>query len=509
VTDAAGRRPLAALRFLVVVLVPAAVLMALEIVSSRLLAPEFGNSVYVWGSIIAVFLCAMSLGYVLGGRIADRSPELGSLGRVLAGAALFQGGTLLVGRLAVERIGGATAGSPFGTLVAVALLFGPATVLLATVSPFAVRFAARELSHLGGLTGNLFALSTGGSLVGTMAATFVLIPRLSLDSILAALAAVTALAAAVAVPRALERLALVALALAVWGGAARPLGDSPWLAERITPYQTLRVAQNGDTRMLYSDGALHGAVRSGDPLPVLAYARAAAALRLYRPQPRNALLVGLGSGTLGPWFRREAPSLEEVAIVEIDPAVAEIARAQLGFELGPGDRLVIEDGRRFLAADPTRWDWIYCDTYIGLSVPFHLATREFFELLRSRLTEGGVIGLNLAGNPRQPFVRAIVRTASHVFDRVDLLAIPASSNHLLIAWNGERIADSELLARAAALTDDVAAQHRYEALAASRLREGLRLDDVPVLVDGYAPVDALLDLGESPREALRELTAGR
>src|SRR6476469_1242250 len=131
------------LRFYWVVAVCGAVLMALEILSSRLLAPHYGNSVYVWGSIISVFLAALSLGYLWGGRLADRQPAMAAL------AAACEGVLLLFGPRLAAALAALTGGNPAGTLLATAVLFGPASVLLATVSPWAVRLAARDLGHLG------------------------------------------------------------------------------------------------------------------------------------------------------------------------------------------------------------------------------------------------------------------------------------------------------------------------------------------------------------------------
>lgn len=165
--------------------------MALEIVSSRVLAPQFGNSVYVWGSIIGVFLAAMSIGYVWGGQLADRAPRLPVLGRLILLAGVAQAVIIAIGARVVDAIGTWTGGAPAGTLLAASFLFGPATVLLATVSPYAVRLAAREVEQLGNTAGRLYALSTAGSLLGTVGATFGLIPYLGLRTIQAVLLVIT------------------------------------------------------------------------------------------------------------------------------------------------------------------------------------------------------------------------------------------------------------------------------------------------------------------------------
>lgn len=484
------------LRFLAVVLLPAGVLMALEIVSSRLLAPAFGNSVYVWGSIIGVFLAAMSGGYVLGGTFADRKPELPALARLLLLAALFQWATAIFGRQAVVAVGAATGGRPAGTLLAAALLFAPATLLLATVSPFAVRLAGIDRARLGNVSGGLFALSTAGSLVGTLLATFVLIPALGLDAILALLVAVTALSAALAAGRSWTALAAIAVA-AVAGFAGMPHpGLQPVLVERATPYQLLVVRESGGVRTLISDGTTHAGIHLATGLPSVRYFYSAETLHLFAPKPRELLLLGLGSGGVGKLLVERTPGLA-ATYIEIDPAVVEIATAHFGFRQQPGMSVVLDDARRFVASATRKWDWIYCDTYIGQAVPFHLATREFFTELRGHLTPGGVVALNLAGAIHHPFSRAIYRTLRQVFDQVEVFSVPGSGNFLLVARMGTPVVPSELAARAAELdsrASEAEGGARFAALARYRVSTEIELTDVPVLQDSYAPIDALLDL---------------
>jgi spermidine synthase len=487
------------LRFLSAVVLPAAVLMALEIVSSRLLAPAFGNSVYVWGSIIGVFLAAMSGGYVLGGTYADRMPQLAALAKLLLLAALFQWGTAIFGRSAVAAIGEATGGRPAGTLLATALLFGPATLLLATVSPFAVRLAGLERERLGNVSGKLFALSTAGSLVGTLLATFFLIPAMGLDTILALLVSATAGAAALAAGRGATLIAALAIGLTCWASPALSPDDDSVLAERATPYQTLVVRESGGVRTLTSDGTTHGATVLATGEPAMRYVHTAQLLKVYAPQARRLAILGMGSGSVGRLLAARTPGLE-ATYVDIDPAVPEIASRWFGLAEGPRERVVIEDARRFLASRADLWDWIYCDTYIGRAVPFHLATEEFFRLVKSRLAPGGALGVNMAGSVEHLFGRAMLRTMGRVFDRVEIYSVRGSGNFFLLAHDGVSLPEEELRARAAALDREGVAQQwtgpRFAELVARKERIDLDLATAPVLVDGYAPVDALLNFAD-------------
>ncbi|HXT19960.1 MAG TPA: fused MFS/spermidine synthase, partial [Thermoanaerobaculia bacterium] len=396
-----GRERLARVRFYWVVAVCGAVIMALEILASRVLAPAFGNSVYVWGSIISVFLAALAAGYRLGGRLADREPSLAALGRLVLLAALSQALLLFAGAPLVAALGRWTGGSPGGTLVATTLLFGPASLLLATVSPYAIRLAARDLAALGDTAGRLFALSTAGSLVGTLGCTFVLIPLMQLQPLLALLVGITTLTALVALGGAWRREAwshalagALLVATAVKGVRPAPLPPLTLYAG-ITPYQSLAVSDVDDRRVLTSNGTLHSATMRATGEPGLAYLRASALTALFAPRMQRALMLGMGSGSVGTYLQRRIAGLE-VDYVDVDPEVPRLARRFFGFADGPRSRVHVDDARRYLANSGERWDLIVADTYVGLSVPFHLTTAEFMAEVARHLDEGGVFALNLA-----------------------------------------------------------------------------------------------------------------
>jgi spermidine synthase len=585
---------LSRLRFYWVVGACGGVLMALEILSSRILAPHFGNSVYVWGSIISVFLGALSLGYLWGGRLADRQPHLAALARLLALAAVCQEALLLAGSRLAAALGAWTGASPGGTLLAAAVLFGPASVLLATVSPYAVRLAARDLGQLGGTAGRLFALSTLGSLGGTLIATFLLIPYFELRHVLAVLTAATAataLAAALpergagavgaagaagedgaaaamargaevpgvaggarpagmagaarkagvlgaargagvagavagagmpgaeggaevpraaggaAVPeaaraRAMPAVVLALLVLAAALAAFRPAGGtgSELLYERTTPYQTLVVRERGGVRYLESDRVPQAAVQLADGEPAMRYPRVAAASLLLNPRLRSLLALGMGGGSVGSYLQRRVPGLA-VDYVDVDPAVPEIARRYLLLRPGPRTSITVADGRRFLAAaGARRWDFVYCDTYIGRSVPFHLTTVEFLDEVKRHLAAGGSFGLNLAAGIADPFSRAMYRTVLERFASVYLFRVWGAGNVLVLAADAPAVPPRQLQARARDLDRRLPSfDPPFASLVTARIAPGLEAAGVPLLRDEFAPVDRLVHLGAEAR----------
>ena len=489
--------------FYPVVLLPAAVLMALEIVSSRLLAPQFGSSVYVWGSIIGIFLAAMSVGYAWGGRLADRRPSLATLGSLLLASAVVQAPLIPFGRAWTAAVAEFTGGSPAGTLLAAALLFGPATVCLSTVSPYAVKLATKDLQLLGVTAGYLYALSTAASLMGTLAATFVLIPYLQLDTILRLLLALTVLPALIALTVDRRRggllLGLLLLLFAGFPPQTDPHRESSYLVERITPYQTLQIYDEDGVRYMIGDGVIQSAVDAETGAPWLAYPRQAPAALLIQPEIRRLLVLGMGAGSVATLLHEQLDDLT-VDFVDIDPAVPELARKYLHFQPQPGDRVHIDDARRFLRSHEGPWDYIYADTYIGLAVPFHLTTVEFFEELKPRIAPGGVLGINLATHLEQPFARAIVRSVKSTFTHVAFFSVPGWSKQLLVLASDTPLprGRQELITLAQSLEERFPDfDPPLTDLAQRRVLRELDLSDAYLLTDRFAPVHHLIQL-DSP-----------
>jgi spermidine synthase len=477
--------------------------MALEILSSRVLAPHFGNSVYVWGSIISVFLAALSLGYLWGGRLADRDPSMAALGRLIVLAAVCQAVLLLAGSRLTPWLGEITGGTPVGTLLAAAVLFGPASVLLATVSPYAVRLAVRDLGALGNTAGRLYALSTLGSLAGTLGCTFVLIPYLELRQIVGFLTAGTAVTAGVALlgaRRSAPAVSLAALVLLVAIPAAllpeRLKGDL--IYERVTPYQTLKVRERDGVRTLESDRIRQSAVRMSDGESMLLYTRYTPAAWLLSPEIRRVLVIGLGGGTVGRHLQQRIPGLT-VDNVEIDPAVPEVARRFLYFRAGPANRVTVADGRNFLHASAESWDYIYSDAYIGLSVPFHLTTVEFLDEVKAHLKPGGVFGLNLSVGLSDPFSQAMYRTVRERFRAVYLLSVWGAPNSIVLATDAPELTTADLVARGREL--DRRWHFDLPLATAATHRQAVSFEErsVPILSDEFAPVDRLIQLGVAQR----------
>jgi spermidine synthase len=378
--------------------------LATEMAASRLLAPYFGSSNVVWANVIGLMLAFLALGYWLGGRLADRHPRPPLLAALLLAAAVLLAATRFAARpLLHAALGGfasisvaVVAGSFFSVLGLFAL---PVTVL-GMVAPFAVRLALGGVEEAGRTAGRLYALSTVGSILGTFAAALVAIPFLGTQRTLIATAAVVALAAVPIAPvRALAAAALLAAALALPpGGIKRTAGV---LYEHESPYEYLRVVSysGGERALQLNEGVADQSVWYPNTVLTGGYWDLFLLLPpLASRLVRRMLVIGDGGGTIPRAYGRFYPGVR-IDGVELDPSVTAAGRRYLGLGDNPLLHTITADGRVYLERSRRKYDLIVVDAYRQPYIPFQLATREFFHLVREHLASGGVVALNVAATP--------------------------------------------------------------------------------------------------------------
>ena len=384
----------------VVVGIAGAVLMALEILGSRVLAPSYGSSVYVWGSLISTFLTALALGYAWGGRVADRRPSVAVLSIVLSVGAVLILPCVVWGGALLRALVASGLDARWSVLAAAVLLFLPASIAMGMVTPFAIRIAIRRMEAAGSVAGGYSALSTAGSILGTLLTTFVLIPAFSVNFLLLALAGTLALCALLLI-RDRSSFVIAVLAAAAFSMTGFARRDVPSyeriLLEKDTAYHHISVTQLYDTRWLRFDNLSQSAVDVAHPeRAVTSYEQGLPLAFAMRPGMRSVCMIGLGGGSVVRTLRRIRPDVF-VQSVEIDPVVRDIARDLFLYEESEKSKTAIQDGRFFLAQGGPPYDLIILDAFNSTGVPFHLTTREFFETVRSRLSPDGVFAANFVG----------------------------------------------------------------------------------------------------------------
>src|SRR5215203_7039268 len=377
-----------------------------EIAAVRLLAPYFGASTIVWANTIGIVLVALSVGYWLGGRLADRHPNMRALCLVALSAAVmlalvpFVADPLL--DVAVDALDEVSAGAFVGSLLAVLVLVAVPVLLLGTVSPWAIRLAVHSVEEAGTVAGRLYAISTAGSLVGTLTSALLFIPL-------------------VGTRRTFLIFALAISVVAVWGlrpvrryalAPAASAGSGKVIHEAETEYQYARVIErpDGGRRLELNEGqAQHslcqaecdaGPAGPRDPASVLTGnywdGQLVDGFTALDAPPRRVAVLGNAAGTTSRAFEEFFPQTR-VDGVEIDSELSDIGRRYFDMN-NPRLHLYHEDARPFLRRTDARYDQISLDTYRQPYIPFYLTTVEFFKTVRDRLAPGGTLIVNV-GHP--------------------------------------------------------------------------------------------------------------
>lgn len=425
----------------VAVFVCGALVMAFEIIGSRVLAPFIGASTYVWTSLIGVILASLSLGYWLGGRMADRRPDV----RILASVIFIAGGlisvTVLVKEIVLSFVASAPVGVELRSVIASLLLFAPASVCLGFVTPYAVKLRMSSLADSGKTVGRLYALSTVGSIVGTFAAGFFLIPFVgsvrTLYLISACLIGVSLLLAPLALTRTtIGVFVIYVLSIVSSEASSYMLNRSNDLIDTDTEYSRVRVFRTTEPH-------------SGKPIEAIAtdpyfvqsamlldsdelafeYSRYYHLARHFTPGFRNVLVIG-GAGYSVPkeFLRKYADA--SIDVVEIDPGMTDIARRYFRLRDDPRLNIIHEDGRTFLnRAESSKYDVVIMDAFgSSFSVPYQLTTVEAVREMRRTLKDDGVMIFNLGSAIRgqaSRFLQSELATYRAVFRKVMVFKVNA------------------------------------------------------------------------------------
>jgi spermidine synthase len=418
--------------------------LALEMCASRFLAAYFGASILVWTIIISLMLLSLTIGYFLGGKLADAYPYEHVLCMITAIAALLMSVIPFVaqGVLSWSMV------VPRQFVVAIfldlILLFGMPVALLGCVSPFVIRLMTRKVIKSGSISGSLYAISTAGSILGVFLPVLWMIP-------------------AFGVKRTMFIFAVILFAISLWGLRPRwrpaflltlipivlplgPLRSIPYLIyEQESYYSYIQVTQipDGTRQLLFNDGiGIHSVYnpktiltnKYWDDFLVAPYLTQASVPKM--PQDplhlHDICIIGLAGGTIARQFTDVYGSVP-IDGVELDPAVVAVGRKYFNMT-EPNLHVYTEDGRTFLSTTHKQYDVIGIDAYQHLYIPFHLTTKEFFTLIRSHLSSNGVLILNTIHDGNNfTLVQAFVNTMSQVFPAIYQINVPASGNTILMA----------------------------------------------------------------------------
>ncbi|OHA17772.1 MAG: hypothetical protein A2664_04160 [Candidatus Taylorbacteria bacterium RIFCSPHIGHO2_01_FULL_46_22b] len=474
-----------------------AAVMVFELLGSRVMSPYVGTSTYAWTSLIGVVLASLSLGYFLGGRLADRKPHIEFLAGIILGSAV----TVSIMLLLKDSVSAIAATLPvmleIKTLVLAVILFAPSSVLFGMVTPYAVRLRMESVAHAGQTAGNLYALSTIGSITGTFFAGFYLIPYWGTTFGLLALALVLVCATALLLGKAIFRahfllptiLVLILLSLNLFFAptAYAFMVDTDTEYSRVLIFETQDPYTSKPIRGLMMDpyGTQAAIFTDGTDDLVFEYAKFYRLVDYFFPQPNHALLIGGSVYTYPHDFLKQFPAAT-MDVVEIDSGVTDLAREYFG--LTDNSRLTIfhEDGRMFLNREEGKYDAIFIDAFnSGSSVPFQLTTREAIQHVHNMLNPKGIVMVNIISaitGEQGMFLRAQYTTYSEFFPHVYVFQVDSekksdeTQNLILVALTGDFVPTF--------ISSDFETQRRLQLLWRLPIEK-----DLPVLTDDFAPVE--------------------
>jgi predicted membrane-bound spermidine synthase len=423
--------------------------LAVELAASRLLDPYFGNSNLIWANLIGLILITLTIGYYLGGQLADRFPHPAALYQIVAWAAFFVGVVPFAARPLLSGISGELTVVQLdvllGSFVGVLALFALPVTLLGCVSPFAIRLAVRDVDRTGNVAGGIYALSTLGSILGTFLPILVLVPTVGTRATFLIFSGVLLLVALGGLFRAAPRLAwaylflplaLVALALLLPGGVVKAAEGLVYETE--SAYNYIQVVDWDRRYLLLNEGqAIHSVY---DPNDVATYGTWDYFLvaPFFNPPPHtpdqvdSLCLIGLAAGTISKQYTAVLGAIP-IDGVEIDPDIVRVGREYFDMT-EPNLNVIVADGRAFLAHTSRRYDVVGIDAYRLPYIPWHLTTLEFFRQVRAHLTDEGVVAINVGHTDSDwRLVEAMIATLGRVFPSVHVINVRDTFNAVVVA----------------------------------------------------------------------------
>jgi spermidine synthase len=506
-----------AISIYLVAFITGAIVMSFEMLGSRYLAPAFGAGIYTWASLISTVLAALCAGYFFGGYAADRYPSPAVLGATVAIGSIYLLLLPAFSEQMVQFFAWQIDDIRWGSLAAaMAIMLFPVT-FLGMYSPFAIRLLIESKHNAGAVSGTVYGISTAGSILGTLVTTFFLIPLIGTRAITISLGILGLLGCALLVATASAsrrkvKLGVVAAMLASQIAALPPARAEDSFDPQIrkamlaqkdgriahleTVYNDIFVTKEANLLQLsfqWKGWRFYQSVTNladPDDLP-MPYSRAMTIAAIFPQEIKRVLVLGLGGGSIPVYLQRFLPDAA-IDAVELDPGVIDVAKKYFGLRETGKLRLITGDARMFLNRQPEPYDLIFVDTFTGSYIPFHLMTKEFYQLVRNRLSPHGVAAFNFL--PAKDIFESNVRTVSLAFDHVDLFdsgVRDIEEANVIVIGRPDPSSDTETLQKAAA------AQARYKfrfdvsKLVAERRMPVPKQLKGKVLTDDFAAADVL------------------
>lgn len=490
-------------RLYVIVFMTGAIVMILELVGSRILAPILGTSIYVWTSLIGVILGAMSLGYYMGGKIADKNPKVQTFSNIIFIAGIFIFFIIIMKKpiLDASLIFQPRDASIFSAIA----LFSIPCMLLGAVSPYSVKLAMRNLETSGNTVGNLYAVSTFGSIFGTFLAGFYLIPSYGSTNILYALALSLFFISLIAGRKKenMHKTSLLMIFVFALTAGVNAMEKNSYVVDEDSEYNHIRVydttsEDNKKIRIMAVENFYDSGMYLDSDDLVFEYSKYFRLADLFKKDMHKVVIFGGAAYTI-PKDLMKRKDDTKIDVVEIDPRTTKIAEKYFNLNLNdPRLKIYHQDARTFLnnvsKADPGKYDAVYNDAFSSTcATPFQLTTREALQEISYILKKDGVYVMNVISSisgEQSNFFKAEYATMKEVFKNIYIFPTVTNTeknadvnqNIVVIATNAD-IDFGSLI--------ENNKESEYGVMLNNIWKYEINVEDSLVLTDDYAPVDHL------------------
>lgn len=482
----------------IIVFICGAAVMIFELVGSRIMAPYFGTSLFVWTSIIGIILGSLSLGYWWGGRIADKKPTIKILSFIILLSGLSIGGVGYTKDMVCAFFEHIIPDTKWAALGSAFVLFTIPSTLLGMISPFAAKLKLHTLSNSGSAIGSLYALSTIGSIVGTFCAGFLLIPTWGSTSILFSIALTLTVLSLILASEYITKTKIAATLIFTATIFILPTiyryFEKYGLIIKDTAYNAVRIYTTQDPRskkeiqILKINNEFSSAQFIASEDLVFDYTKFYHLAEHFNPGFKAALMLGGAGYSYPKTFLKKFPE-KNLDVVEIDQGITEIAKKY--FHLIPNKKLRIyhEDGRAFINKTKNIYDVIYGDAFQSMSPPFQLTTEEAVQKYYNALSPNGVIIINIISaieGDAGIFARAEVATFKKTFPHVLLFPV----NH---PEDGNKVQNIMLIGLKSISPPILTSKNPDTQNYLAHLWTKPIPNDLPILTDDFAPIDSYMD----------------
>ena len=416
--------------------------MVLELVAARILSPYVGSSNLIWTTIIGIMLISMSIGYWLGGKIADKKPDINVLSLFILIGAIFTSLIPILEVVLVKPLSEISSQLVFIAIICSAVVFGIPSFILAMVSPFAVKLEDDSHEDIGKTSGGISSLSTIGSIVGTFTAGFLLIPHLGVRVLILIITLVLfALSFMMFNKKNLQYCIamffclIVLLGFNYYGKVLFEKNNPDILADVDSQYSRIWVKNElvGDTnyKILQVDTGLESYINQETNEMGAAYLYYYNLFDYYNKNAKSTLMIG-GAAYTYPTYYLNNYQDKTIDVVEIDDKMTELAKSQFGLDTeNPRLKIYHQDGRSFLNSTKNKYDTILIDAFKGHNAPFELTTYEALQKAKNALNDNGMVITNIISSLEgkdDDFVKYEYATYKAIFPEVRLYKVTDREN---------------------------------------------------------------------------------